>query len=59
MFGYATNETEECMPLTIVLAHKLNERVAELRRCGEFWWARPDTKAQVCMTGFRIRIKIQ
>ncbi|XP_073985958.1 S-adenosylmethionine Synthetase isoform X3 [Rhodnius prolixus] len=47
MFGYATNETEECMPLTIVLAHKLNERVAELRRCGEFWWARPDTKAQV------------
>ncbi|KAL1117838.1 hypothetical protein AAG570_004153 [Ranatra chinensis] len=47
MFGYATNETEECMPLTVVLAHKLNEKVAELRRSGEFWWARPDTKTQV------------
>ncbi|XP_014262238.1 S-adenosylmethionine synthase [Cimex lectularius] len=47
MFGYATNETEECMPLTIVLAHKLNERLAQLRRSGEFWWARPDTKTQV------------
>ncbi|XP_014281107.1 S-adenosylmethionine synthase isoform X2 [Halyomorpha halys] len=47
MFGYATDETEECMPLTVVLAHKLNERVAELRRNGVFWWARPDTKAQV------------
>lgn len=47
MFGYATDETEECMPLTVVLAHKLNERVAELRRNGELWWARPDTKTQV------------
>lgn len=47
MFGYATDETEECMPLTVVLAHKLNERLAQLRRSGEFWWARPDTKAQV------------
>uniref|UniRef100_A0A0A9VPX0 S-adenosylmethionine synthase n=1 Tax=Lygus hesperus TaxID=30085 RepID=A0A0A9VPX0_LYGHE len=47
MFGYATNETEECMPLTVVLAHKLNERLSELRRNGEFWWARPDTKTQV------------
>lgn len=47
MFGYATDETEECMPLTVVLAHKLNEKVAELRRNGELWWARPDTKTQV------------
>lgn len=47
MFGYATNETEECMPLTVVLAHKLNEKLAELRRSGEFWWARPDSKTQV------------
>lgn len=47
MFGYATDETAECMPLTVVLAHKLNQRIAELRRSGEFWWARPDSKTQV------------
>lgn len=47
MFGYATDETEECMPLTVVLAHKLNHKIAELRRSGEFWWARPDSKTQV------------
>ncbi|XP_019767750.1 S-adenosylmethionine synthase isoform X2 [Dendroctonus ponderosae] len=47
MFGYATDETEEYMPLTVVLAHKLNEKIAELRRSGEFWWARPDSKTQV------------
>ncbi|KAA8581270.1 hypothetical protein FQN60_002851 [Etheostoma spectabile] len=34
MFGYATDETEECMPLTVVLAHKLNAKMAELRRNG-------------------------
>jgi len=38
MFGYATDETEECMPLTVVLAHKLNQKIAELRRNGTFWW---------------------
>lgn len=47
MFGYATDETEECMPLTVVLAHRLNHRIADLRRNGEFWWARPDSKTQV------------
>ncbi|XP_036329708.1 S-adenosylmethionine synthase-like [Rhagoletis pomonella] len=47
MFGYATDETEECMPLTVVLAHKLNQKLAELRRSGEFSWARPDSKTQV------------
>ncbi|CAG9857933.1 unnamed protein product [Phyllotreta striolata] len=47
MFGYATDETEECMPLTVVLAHRLNHRIAQLRRSGEFWWARPDSKTQV------------
>lgn len=48
MFGYATDETDECMPLTVVLAHKLNQKIAELRRSGELWWARPDSKTQVC-----------
>ncbi|KAG8435013.1 hypothetical protein GDO86_013104 [Hymenochirus boettgeri] len=47
MFGYATDETEECMPLTIVLAHKLNAKLAELRRNGEMPWLRPDSKTQV------------
>lgn len=47
MFGYATDETEECMPLTVVLAHRLNQKIAELRRSGVFWWARPDSKTQV------------
>ena len=47
MFGYATDETEECMPLTVVLAHALNKKLSELRRSGALWWARPDTKTQV------------
>lgn len=60
MFGYATNETEECMPLTVVLAHKLNQKIAELRRNGTFWWARPDSKTQVsfhliCLPLFLLR----
>eukprot|EP00096_Caligus_rogercresseyi_P000787 TRINITY_DN11307_c0_g1_i1.p1 TRINITY_DN11307_c0_g1~~TRINITY_DN11307_c0_g1_i1.p1 ORF type:complete len:393 (-),score=73.18 TRINITY_DN11307_c0_g1_i1:169-1347(-) len=47
MFGYATDETEEAMPLTLILAHKLNLKVANLRRSGELPWALPDTKSQV------------
>lgn len=47
MFGYATDETEECMPLTIVLAHKLNRELADCRRSGVLPWARPDSKTQV------------
>jgi len=47
MFGYATNETPEFMPLTTVLAHKLNEKLALFRRNGTFPWAGPDSKTQV------------
>jgi len=47
MFGYATDETEECMPLTIILAHKLNRTLADGRRSGVLGWARPDSKTQV------------
>ncbi|KAL4240913.1 S-adenosylmethionine synthase isoform type-1 [Mactra antiquata] len=47
MFGYATNETEECMPLTVVLSHQLNAKIAQLRRSGDLAWARPDSKTQV------------
>jgi len=47
MFGYATDETEECMPLTLMLAHQMNKKISDLRRDGTLWWARPDTKTQV------------
>jgi len=47
MFGYATDETEQCMPLTVVLAHAMNKKISDLRRDGTLWWARPDTKTQV------------
>lgn len=47
MFGYATDETDESMPLTIVLAHKLNAKMAEMRRNGTIPWLRPDSKTQV------------
>lgn len=47
MFGYASDETDECMPLTILLAHKLNQKLAELRYSGALPWLRPDSKAQV------------
>ncbi|KJH51870.1 methionine adenosyltransferase [Dictyocaulus viviparus] len=47
MFGYATDETEEAMPLTLQLAHQLNEKLHSLRRSGELSWARPDSKSQV------------
>ncbi|CAG5867720.1 unnamed protein product [Menidia menidia] len=47
MFGYATDETEECMPLTLLLAHKLTHRMRELSRNGECPWIRPDCKSQV------------
>lgn len=55
MFGYATDETEECMPLTIVLAHKLNAKLAELRRNGTLPWLRPDSKTQVSDEHHKIR----
>jgi S-adenosylmethionine synthetase len=47
MFGYATDETAELMPLPILLAHRLTRRLAELRRDGTLEWLRPDGKAQV------------
>lgn len=47
MFGYATNETPELMPMPLVMAHQLTMRLSEARRSGELEWLRPDGKAQV------------
>ncbi|GIJ83963.1 methionine adenosyltransferase sam2 [Aspergillus pseudoviridinutans] len=47
MFGYATDETPELLPLTLLLSHKLNAAMTQARNDGSIPWLRPDTKTQV------------
>merc|ERR1712087_22867 len=47
MFGYASDETESCMPLTHLMATKLGKKLTGVRKDGSLWWLRPDGKTQV------------
>merc|ERR1712093_957043 len=47
MFGYASDETEDCMPLTILVATRLGKKLTDVRKDGSLWCLRPDGKTQV------------
>merc|ERR1719272_1973453 len=47
MFGYATDETADCMPLTHSMATRLGKVLTDVRKNGKLWWLRPDGKTQV------------
>merc|ERR1712013_311868 len=47
MFGYASDETADCMPLTHSLATRLGKKLTDVRKSGQLWWLRPDGKTQV------------
>lgn len=47
MFGYATDETQDYMPLSISMATRLGKKLSDVRKSGELWWLRPDGKSQV------------
>ncbi len=49
MFGYATTETPELMPLALSLSHKLGAKQSEVRKSGKLAWLRPDAKSQVTL----------
>merc|ERR1711948_224891 len=46
-FGYASDETEDCMPLTHSMATRLGKKLTDVRKSGLLWWLRPDGKTQV------------
>ncbi len=54
MYGYATNETKEMLPLGVVLSHALARKLEALRRDGTLPWARPDGKTQVTISNGKV-----
>ena len=55
MYGYATNETKEYLPLGVVLVHKLTKGLEKLRKSGEIKWLGPDGKAQVTIMKGKVK----
>jgi S-adenosylmethionine synthetase len=55
MYGYATDETPEFLPLAVVLVHKLTRGLEDLRKSNEVPWLMPDGKAQITMVGTQIQ----
>merc|ERR1712031_145307 len=53
MFGYASDETEDCMPLTHSMATRLGKKLTDVRKNGDLWWLRPDGKTQVTIEYLR------
>jgi S-adenosylmethionine synthetase len=47
MFGYASDETQDAMPLTHSMATRLGKKLTDVRKSGQLWWLRPDGKTQV------------
>jgi len=47
MFGYASDETADCMPLTHLIATRLGKTLTDVRKDGSLWWLRPDGKTQI------------
>ncbi len=54
-YGFATDETPECLPRGVVLVHKLTQGLERLRREGDVWWLGPDGKAQVTVENGRVK----
>ena len=55
MYGYATDETPEFLPLGITLVHRLTKGLEDLRRTGKLRWLRPDGKAQITMDNGKVK----
>ena len=55
MYGYATDETEEFLPVGLVLVHKLSAGLEKLRKSGEVSWLKPDGKSQVTMDQGKVK----